>query len=1819
MTTPSSPPVIPGYKISSQLYVGSRTTVYRAIREPESLAVVMKMLTSEYPSFNELLQFRNQYNISKNLNIPGIIRPLSLEYYGNGYILVMEDNGEISLQEYIKTNILSIVEFLEIAIQLTNILRKLHQSNVIHKDIKPANILIHPQTKQVKLIDFSIASLLPKETQEIKSPNILEGTLAYISPEQTGRMNRGIDYRSDFYSLGVTFYELLTGELPFTSDDLMELVHCHIAQMPMPLSTSFTKTENRGEIPQVLSDIVMKLMAKNAEDRYQSGLGLKYDLENCLEQLKETGKIYDFEIAQRDVCYRFLIPEKLYGREKEVSTLLKAFDRVTNGTSEMMLVAGFSGIGKTAIVNEVHKPITRQQGYFIKGKFDQFNRNIPLSAFVQAFRDLMGQLLSENDVQLATWRTKILAAVGENGQVIVEVIPEVEQIIGKQPPITELSGAAAQNRFNLLFQKFIQVFATKEHPLVIFLDDLQWTDLASLQLLQLLMNEVNCGYLLILGAYRDNEVFPAHPLMLTLEQIQKAGAVVNTITLQPLEEMTVNHLLADTLNCSEELAQPLTQLVYQKTKGNPFFTTQFLKALHENGWIQFQPEQGYWECNIAVVRQLALTDDVVEFMALQLQKLSVETQAVLKLAGCIGNKFDLTTLAVVSEKSLGDTAKALWKALQEGLILPQGQLYKLYVEQITPVVDDSGQTATYKFLHDRVQQAAYSLIPEDQKQITHLQIGQLLLHNTSKTEREERIFEIVNQLNMGMDLITEPEQRNELAHLNLIAGRKAKVANAYAASFEYLMLGIELLPLDSWLQCYDLTRSLYESAAEVAYLGNNFEEMERLIEVVLKQTPTLLDRIKVYDVKIQGYGSQNEFPKALDVALTVLNSLGFSLPESPSQSDIQQALAKNKTFWQEKAPLELIGLPEMEMVESKAAMQILSSIIPIAYQVSPPLFVLSVLKQVDLSLQYGNTDLSAHAYAAYGCILCSMTGEIEEGFDFGQLSLTLLEKFPAKELKAKSLYPVSAIVTHWRQFLGSTLKPLLECYTYALESGDLFHTAWAIYMYGYHSYFMGKELSELEQEMTAHSEQISKIRQESVSQIHNICRQAIFNLMGMNDFPWELRGSAYDEQIMVPLAEAANNQTTLCKYYIQKLILCYWFDDQLTALKIADLVEPYLNAVVGYVDVPLFHFYDSLARLSVLPQIDESEREGILTKVGANQEKMKKWAHHSPSNYLHKFELVEAERHQVLGNKAEALDYYDRAIAKANENSYIQEEGLGNELAAKFYLNWGKEKIAAGYMQEAYYCYARWGAKAKNSDLEKRYPQLLKPILQQQQVTITPLETIEKITFVEKFSSTHISTSGNTSISDALDFASILKAAQTISSSIELDRLVTSLTKIILENSGAKKSVLILPKNETWHVKAITFINHQETSPEQIQTILDLESIETCKNIPRKIINYVKNTQETILIDNCQTDISGIIEEYMLEYQPQSILCTPIINQGNLVGILYLENQLTSGVFTKQRLQVINLLSSQAAISLENARLYQQAQQALKDLQQAQLKIVQSEKMSALGNLVAGVAHEMNNPLGFILATLQQTKPIVTDIIEHLKLYQETFSQASEEIIKHADEIDLDYNLEDLPKMIDLMVVAANRLKNISISLRTFSRADKYHKVKFNIHNGLDSTILILKHRLKANTQRPAIEVITDYGDLPQVDCFPGQLNQVFMNILANAIDALDDSNDGRSFQEIKANPNKIIIKTITENEQVKISISDNGKGISPEVKTRIFDHLFTTKEVGKGTGLGLAIAKQIIEEKHEGRLEVESELGKGTSFYIQLPIIGEKPQLTSK
>ncbi|MEM9906866.1 MAG: AAA family ATPase, partial [Cyanobacteria bacterium P01_D01_bin.44] len=1549
-----------GYQVVELIYSGSKTLIYRGHRLSDRQPVLIKLLKAEYPSFAELVRFRNQYTIATALDLPGIVQPLALEDYRNQYALVMPDEGYVALSSQL---CIAIAAFFPIAIQLTQILQGLHRHRVIHKDIKPQNILIHPKTQHVKLIDFSLSSLLPKENPVLQSPNVLEGTLAYLAPEQTGRMNRGIDYRTDFYALGVAFYELLTGQLPFQTTDPMELVHCHLAQQPLPPSTV------NPAIPDGLNDLILKLMAKTAEDRYQSAFGLLYDLEHCQKTWQTQGDIPAFVLGGRDICDRFTIPEKLYGRDREVATLLSAFDRVAtppsplsspsppssltqgkiNG-SELMLVAGFSGIGKTALVNEVHKPIVRQRGYFIKGKFDQYQRNIPFSAFVQALRDLMRQLLTEPTATVQAWKTAILSALSDNGQVLIDVIPELELVIGPQPPAPELSGTAAQNRFNLLFQRFIQVFTTEAHPLVIFLDDLQWADLASLKLIQLLIGETETAYLLMIGAYRDNEVYPAHPLMLTLDEIQKTQATVKQITLPPLAQPSLNELVADTLSCPLEQANPLTDLVFQKTGGNPFFATQFLKSLYQDGLISFdypqladaaeipfgpplvrgEDREGRggrgWQCDIAQVRALAASTDVVEFMAARLQRLSPQTQTILKLAACIGNQFDLATLAIVYEQTQPETATQLWQSLQEGLILPQSEVYKFYLASSPtthyPLPTTHHPTThhltipLYKFLHDRVQQAAYTLIPNAEKQATHLTIGRLLLKNTAQADLEERIFEIVNQLNIGAALITDRSEREALAQLNLVAGRKAKLSTAYAAAVNYLAAG--LIGLESWQQQYSLALALHEEAAEAAYLNGDFEQMSQWLAAIFKDGANLLDTVKAYEVQIQAYVAQDRPVDAVKTALDILKRLGVKLPEKPSQYAVSFAIWRTQRALAGRRIEDLADLPTMTEPTQLAAMRILASVISPASFFAPRLFLLFSLKALNLSLKYGNVDVSAYAYGTYGQILCGLVGDIDKGYQFGQLALNLVAKLNATKFKAKVLMLVNDFVVHWQAHVRETLPPFIEAYQSGLETGDLEFAARSAMVYGYHSYFMGRELVNLEREFRKYTAAIRDMKQTKFVYMNERFRQSTLNLLGQAEDPCHLVGEAYDEDQLLPLHIKANDRNAIFNVYFQKALLCYLFEDYAQAAENIAQAKDCLATTVGLLLAPLFHFYESLIGLAIFSSATQREQSRILHQVKANQRKMKHWAHHAPMNHLHKFYLVEAERCRVLG-EGDALASYDRALALAEEHDYINEAALANELAAKFCLEHSKVKFAQVYLTDAYYCYARWGAKAKVEDLEAKYPQMLSAILNSQDAVLSSTLDLSRSDDPITLAATVTEL-----LPQALDLAAVLKASHVLSGEIQIEQLVSTLMTVAIENAGADKGVLLLPQDETWLIQAKVVKKRTPSGPLQVDSLLQAIPIESCSEIPTTLINYVGRTQAPVSVVDASCDANLAADPYIMWQQPKSVLCTPILSQGHLVGILYLENSLVSGVFTRDRLEILELLMTQAAISLENARLYEQ-------------------------------------------------------------------------------------------------------------------------------------------------------------------------------------------------------------------------------------------------------------------------------------------------------
>jgi len=1468
-----------GYQILTQIYESANSEVYRARRETDRQSVILKVLKQDYPTPSELTRYKQEYELTRNLNLEGIIKAYSLEKYQNTLVIILEDFGGESLIIFTKNARLSLTEFISIAIKIATSLGKIHGANIIHKDINPGNIVFNPETQQLKIIDFGISTKLNRENPTLKNPNVLEGTLAYISPEQTGRMNRSLDYRTDFYSLGVTFYELLTGKLPFETQDDLELVHCHLAKQPL------SPSEIHREIPPILSEIIIKLMAKNAEDRYQSGWGIKADLETCLSQLKTNGKIDNFVLASQDISDKFQIPQKLYGRETEIQTLITAFERVTE-RSELMLVAGYSGIGKSALVQEIYKPIAEKRGNFIAGKFDQFQRNIPYSAMVVALRGLVQQLLTEKEAQLNAWKQTLLGALGANGQVIIDVIPELELVIGKQPPVPELEPTPAQNRFNLVFQNFIRACCTKEHPLVIFLDDLQWADGATLKLIELMMTDVNLSYLFLICAYRDNEVSLGHPFRMMLDELGKTRAVINEISLSNLALEDVSLLVADSLKSRVEDVQSLGNLVFKKTQGNPFFVNQFLTNLYAEHLLNFNYQEQKWEWDLEEIEGQNITDNVVELMVGKLQKLPTATREILELAACVGASFDLDTLSIIEEKSSQEVFSDLIPGLESGLVLPLSKL------------DEELLIKDYQFLHDRVQQAAYSLIADEDKERTHYRIGQLLLEKFSPEEKEERIFELVNQLNYGVSLIVEDNEKEELARLNLVACRKARAATAYQAAGEYADVALSLLGEDGWEQHYEMTLTLHELAAEVAYLSGEFERMEGFVDVVVEKAHSLLEKVNVYRTRIQANVSRNKPTEAIAIALKVLQKLGVAIPETPTEKDIQSAIAEIQQLIGDREVEDLIHLPMMVDREKIAILGIASSILAVAYALHPILFPVLNCLIVKLSIKHGNTQASCLAYVGYSAVACSLWHDVGTGIRFTKLALQLLSKLDAKTAKPQVLNFAGGLILHRTSHLKETLLLLQEGYAVGLEAGNLLFAAYDACMFCFNSFWCGQHLDKVEQESRVYYHTLMQLNQLIPVNLCRMLWQSILNLLEVVENPTVLSGEACQETDLLALMHSANLRTGLRWFYSYKLMLCYLFEEIGSAKNCAVEIERYLMSAKGMIFEPIFYFYNSLTVLAELTQNSEEFPE-VLQKVEQNQTELQQnWARHAPMNYSHKWQLVEAEKYRVLGQKAEAIELYDLAIAGTKENEYIQEEALANELAAKFYLQWDKEKIARTYMQEARYCYELWGAAAKVKHLEENYPQLLNSTSpsNRPQGTIT----------------TRVSTDSNS----GLDIATVMKANQAISGEIVLDKLLVALMKIVIENAGAQTGYLILANQDKLVIQVSGVIDSEGVN------IGDSVPLENCDALSETVVNYVARSKEAVVLNDAAREGNFTNDAYIQKHRPKSILCVPLINQGRLVSIVYLENNLTTGAFTAERVEILNLLSSQAAISIENAKLY---------------------------------------------------------------------------------------------------------------------------------------------------------------------------------------------------------------------------------------------------------------------------------------------------------
>ncbi|WP_437683528.1 AAA family ATPase [Sorangium sp. So ce131] len=1500
----------PSYSLGREIYSDASVAVFEGFWGAEQLPVVVKVLKSEFPSARALASLRHEYNVLRALDVEGVVKTHALEENEHGAALVLERPTGRTLHDLLRAAPLDLKAALTIALSAARVLDEIHRHKVIHKDVKPHNILVDPDTLDVHFTCFGIATLLPQETQQAISPEALEGTLAYMSPEQTGRMNRFIDRRTDLYSLGVTFYEMLTGALPFGESEPMDLIHGHIARTPAP------PHERAPGVPEAVSRIVMKLLAKNAEDRYQSAYGVAADLDLCLRQLSATGTIEPFALGRRDVPDTLRIPQKLYGRAEEERALLAAFQRAADGAGELVLVSGYSGMGKSALVNEIQKAIAERGGYFAAGKFEHLNRSVPYASLARAFRELIRHVVTERPERLSRWRGDLHVALGGSGQLLVDIIPELQWIVGPQPPAPPLGPAESQGRFHAVFKAFVRVFARAEHPLVLFLDDLQWADPASLKLLQVLAADPERAHLLVIGAYRDNEVHEGHPLRLALGEIERAGAPIREITLKPLALADVVALLADALSAVRADVEPLARVVFERTRSNPFFVRQFLGALHAEGLLRF--EAGAWTWDLDRIRSRPVTDNVVDFMARKIRELEPDLVRVLKLAACIGHQFDLRTLAVIDERPPHETVAALWKVLQEGLISPVDADYRLAHAGDAEARNSLDWRVHYRFLHDRVQQAAYSLIEEGRKREVHLRIGRLMLASAEGAAREEALFDIVNHINIGAPLVRSPEERAEAAALNLAAGKKAKAATAYEAAASYLRTGMDLLPDDGFTGYYELTLALHRERAEVESLCGAFDEAERLCAEALARARTPMDKVSILLVQANQYLFQWRNHEATLVQKAGLGLLGCPIPEAREEvaAMLDQELKAVPVLLGGRSIEELAHIPRMTSVEHPVMLELLQGLFFGAYNSSDQTLAnLAIAKMVTISLQHGNCDTSAFGYVAYGMVVGPLLGEYKTAYRFGRMAVSLADQLDNPVLRAKTYHIFSADVHSWTQHLRRADPYYDRVYQLGLQAGDWTAMGYMISQSGSDRLTYGMPLPELSKLAEGHLAFLERAKSHDIIDILLAgVIQPIRCLQGLTKSRLSFDDATFEEASYAE--KHGGSPYHMAWLHYAKIRNAYVFRDRASFPELLPKLSVVESALPTHAKVPEATFYAALMRFALWDGAGDEERREHEEHLARLLDRMKRWADAGPENIQHKYLLLLAEQARVEGRPTDAMDLYERGIEAAKQAEYINNQALGNELYGRFWLARGRTEFAGMFLRKAAYLYDRWGASAKVRALREEHAPLLAALQSNAPPPASAPAAAEPA-------------SGALTAGETFNLATVLRTAQAISSEIVLDKVLDQVLRIVIKSAGASRGFLILARGEALTVRAMISIDPDVVS-------LGLATpVEERLDLARPVVHYVARSREAVVIGRAADDPRLAGDPHVISRRPKSILALPLLHQGRLSGVLYLENHLAEHVFTADRTELLRLLSSQAAVALENALLYANLESVSAELRQA--------------------------------------------------------------------------------------------------------------------------------------------------------------------------------------------------------------------------------------------------------------------------------------------
>jgi PAS domain S-box-containing protein len=1792
-------------------------------------AYMAVLSSATHPTLESINRLAHEFELRDHLDGAWALRPLEFVRERGQAILTVEYAGGEPLDRLVHEP-MDISGFLRLAISLTSALSRLHGRGLIHKDIKPSNVLANLATGQVWLTGFGIASRLARERQAPEPPEFIAGTLAYMAPEQTGRVNRSIDSRSDLYSLGVMFYEMLTGALPFAASDPMEWVHCHVARQPV------SPGERRSDIPSSISAITMKLLFKTAEERYQTAAGVESDLRRCLDAWEDRGRIEEFALGEEDIPDRLMLPERLYGRDRELETLLTAFDRiVTGGKPELVLVSGYSGIGKSAVVNELHKPLVPPRGLFASGKFDQFKRDIPYATLAQAFQSLIRPLLNKSEEDLHEWREALREALGPNGLLIVDLVPELKHIIGEQPSVPELPPQEAQRRFQLVFRRFIAVFARPEHPLALFLDDLQWLDAATLDLLEDLLSRTDLHYLLLIGAYRDNEVSPTHPLMRKLDAIHQAGAAVHDIVLSPLTLEDLAQLLGESLHCEPSHAKPLAKLVHDKTTGNPFFAIQFIGTLAEEGLLTFDYQESHWRWDLNRIHAKGYTDNVVELMVGKLGRLPFETQQAMQRFACMGNSTTFEMLQMAFQDSTEKLHDHLWEAVRNGLILRS---------------EDS-----YRFLHDRVQEAAYSQIPRELRAEAHLRIGMLLATHTPAAKREEAIFEIVNQLNRGAHLVTSVEERERIADLNLIAGRRAKLSTAYESALKYLRAGSAMLAEESWDRNYALRFAIEYLMSECELLTAELVAAENRLSQLAHRAKSRHDLCLVTRLRLTLYTALDRCDQAADVFLEWLRRDGTVWSNHPTRDDVMREYDRIWSLLGDRQIEDLFDMPLITDPDALDTLDVFTEIVTPALLFDVHLSSLVVCRMVSLSLEHGNCDGSCFCYVWLGMFAGPRFNNYKDGFRFAQLGYDLVEKRGLTRYQARTYMNIGCTVMPWAKHVGSGRDLIRRAFDAAYRVGDLTFASYSWDQLVTNFLAVGDPLAETQKECENGLAFAKRVQFGLCVDLCGAMLGLIMSLRGLTSSFGTLDHPEYTE-LETERRLASNPNLVFAEYYYltRKCEARFYAGDYATAAEASLKADPLVWTSAAQFETAEHQLYGALAHAGAWDGAATDKKPKHLTALIAHHKQLAIWAEHSPETFENRAAIAAAEIARIEGRFLDAEILYEKAIRSARANGFVHHEAFTNELAGRFYQARGFERIATIYLRDARDCYVRWGADAKVRQLDQLYPQIRveKAIANATATIHTPVEH--------------------------LDLATVIKVSEAVSGEIVLDKLIDTLMRTAIEHAGAERGLLILPQGDEYCIEA-----EANTNSDEVKVGLRRASM-TAADMPESIFRFVLRTNESVLLHDAVVENSFSADAYLRRCRARSVLCLPILKQSKLLGLLYLENKLTPHAFTPSRMAILKLLASEAAISIENARLYRdlaererrirrlvdaniigiiicdvegeiieandaflrivgydredlvsrrirwtdmtpaewrdrdeqqlvpelkmtgtlqpfekeffrkdgsrvpvlvgvanfedghrgvafvldltERKQAADVMRSLQMELAHANRLATMGQLTASISHEVNQPIG---ATRNNAHAALRFLAENPPDLAEV-REAIESVVKETYRAG-----EILSGIRDQVKKVPPRMEGVGLN-------EAIEEVMALVRGEL------LKHQVSLQMR------LTD--GLAPVHADRVQLQQVMLNLILNAIEAMIS---------VDASARELIISTGSGPEgSLLITVEDSGPGVAPENRERIFESFYTTK--AGGVGIGLSICRAII-DGHSGRLWVDQNEPRGAVFRFTL------------